>query len=91
MSTIQIRVDEHDKRAAKRVLDALGLDMSTAIKLFLRQVAIHRGLPLHIVTENGLTIQEERDILTAATEAKRGTHTTRAMSERDALRHLQSL
>ena len=35
---IQIRIDSKTKREAKKVLDNLGIDMSSAVKLFFRQI-----------------------------------------------------
>ena len=35
-STIQVRVDEKTKRDAARTLQEMGLDMSSAVKLFLK-------------------------------------------------------
>jgi DNA-damage-inducible protein J len=72
MATIQIRIDEKTKRSAKRVLDALGIDMSTAIKTYLKQIAIRKGMPFRLVTQNGLTPAEERAILKASKEAAQG-------------------
>ena len=72
MATIQVRIDEKTKRSAKRVLDALGIDMSTAIKAYLKQIAIRKGMPFRLVTQNGLTPAEERAINKASAEAKKG-------------------
>jgi len=54
------------------VLDALGIDMSTAIKAYLRQIAVREGIPFSLYTENGYTAQEEQDILKSAEEAEKG-------------------
>ncbi len=72
MSTIQVRIDSKTKKEAKKVLDKVGLDMSSAIKVYLHQMVISQGIPFPILTENGLTIQQEREILKASEEAKRG-------------------
>lgn len=48
MSHIQIRIDKKEKEEARRVLEELGLDMSSAIKLFLKQVVIQKGLPFDV-------------------------------------------
>lgn len=45
MSHISIRIEEKTKQAATETLDALGLDMSTAVKMFLQQVVTEQGLP----------------------------------------------
>lgn len=72
MSTIQIRIDEKTKKSAKKVLDKIGLDMSSAIKVYLKQIVISQAIPFPLLTENGLTIQQEQEILKASEEAKRG-------------------
>lgn len=72
MTTIQVRIDEKTKRAARRVLDRLGIDVSTAIKAYLAQIVLHEGIPFRLVTENGLTPAEERAILKADAETKQG-------------------
>ena len=72
MPTIQLRIDEKTKRDAKKTLDKLGLDMSAAIKLYLRQIVIRKGVPFRILTENEMTIEEEEEILKASEEAKSG-------------------
>lgn len=72
MTTIQVRIDEKTKRSAKRVLDKLGIDMSTAIKAYLKQIVSRHGIPFRLVTENGLTPSEERAVLRASREAKEG-------------------
>jgi len=45
MSTLSIRIEEKTKREANKTLKALGLDMSSAVKLFLNQVVIEQGIP----------------------------------------------
>ena len=43
------------KKQAQKVFKMLGISMSEAIKLFLRQVALHRGIPFEIKIPNALT------------------------------------
>ena len=42
---IQIRVDEELKEEAAEVLDRLGLDLPTGIRMFLKRVVLEQGLP----------------------------------------------
>ena len=72
MATIQIRIDEETKKSVQVVLKELGLDMSAAIKLFLKQVVIRNGLPFKVNTENGLTLEQEAELLKASADAKKG-------------------
>lgn len=48
-SAINIQVDSKTKKQATAVLSDLGLSMSTAINLFLRQVIKRDGLPFEVV------------------------------------------
>lgn len=50
-STINLKVDPDVKERAKRVFDGLGLDMSTAINLFLRQAIRTNGIPFPLMNE----------------------------------------
>lgn len=45
MSTLSIRIEEKTKKEAQRTLDALGLDLSTAVKMFLNQVVVEQAIP----------------------------------------------
>ena len=91
MSYIQLRIDDKTKNSAKKVLDKLGVDMSSAIKVYLRQIVINKGIPFKLVTENGFTPDEEREILKASEEAKKGKNVTKAMSPKEAVDYLNSL
>ena len=91
MHTIQIRVDKKVKQSAKRILEDVGLDMSTAIKIYLKQIILQKGVPFPLVTENRFTIQNEKEIINAANEAKQNKHVTKPMSAKQALKHLNLL
>jgi len=70
MSTIQIRVDAGMKKNVKKIFDDIGIDMSSAIKVYLKQVIINKGIPFKLVTENGMTISQENKILDASADVK---------------------
>lgn len=50
MATVptQIRIDKETKQQAAVLFAALGLDMSSAVNLFLRQCILHGGLPFAV-------------------------------------------
>ena len=50
-STLQIRVDSKLRREADELFAGAGLDMSSAVRLFLRQSVIRRRLPFEVVSE----------------------------------------
>jgi addiction module RelB/DinJ family antitoxin len=45
MTTLSIRIEEKTKKDAAKTLHALGIDLSSAVKMFLNQVVIDKGLP----------------------------------------------
>lgn len=91
MSTIQVRIDPKVKQSAKRVLDTLGLDLSTAIKLYLCQITLRKGLPFLVLTENGLTPTQEEQILHASREARAGKNVSKPMRPAEFTRYLDTL
>ena len=91
MSTIQVRIDPKTKKAAKKILDRVGLDMSSAIKVYLKQIIISEGIPFSLLTENGLTIQQEKEILKASEEAKRGENVDGPFEAEEAVEFLKKL
>ncbi|MBP6949205.1 MAG: type II toxin-antitoxin system RelB/DinJ family antitoxin [Candidatus Pacebacteria bacterium] len=45
MTTLSIRIEEKLKKDANKTFSALGMDMSSAVKMFLNQVVVEQGLP----------------------------------------------
>ena len=70
-SIINVRVDSHTKLAAQKTLEDIGLDLSSGIKLFLRNVVITKSIPLSLRTENGFTVAYEKMIIKEAEWAKK--------------------
>lgn len=60
MATLSIRIEEKTKKEAKKTLDALGLDLSSAVKLFLNQVVIEQGIPFK-PSRTARQVREELD------------------------------
>ena len=91
MPTIQLRIDKKTKQSAKKVLNDIGMDISSAIKIYLKQVVIRNGIPFQLVTENGLTVEEEHVILNASRDAKLGRKITKITNWKQAKAHLDSI
>ena len=68
---IQIRIDSKTKAEAKKVLDSLGLDMSSAVKLFFRQLIIARNFPCELRDANGFTLRKAETLRESITDAGR--------------------
>ena len=48
-AVLQVRLDDKLKKEADALFDAAGLDMTTAVRLFLQQSVIRRCIPFDII------------------------------------------
>jgi len=51
MSTINVRVDDELKAKAQETFSDLGLDLTTGIKMYLKQVVMRQAIPFEITLE----------------------------------------
>ena len=52
MTSITVRMDDEVKSQATSVVEALGLDLPTAIRMFAKQIATTRSVPLSLRLED---------------------------------------
>lgn len=71
VTRLQIRTDAKLKRDVQHILGHLGLDLSTAVNMFLVQIKLRKGLPFPILTENGFTQAQEQQLLRDVQDAKK--------------------
>lgn len=71
-ATIQLRIDAQTKKRAQSVFKKLGIDISSAMKLFLNQVIKTKSIPFTVRTENGYTPEYEKMILDELKAMKNG-------------------
>ena len=62
----QVRIDADVKRQASKIFAQLGIDMSTAMNIFLRQCVMKGGLPFNVESP-----QFNKETLEAIEEARR--------------------
>ena len=91
MSRVHVRIKDKTKKSAQKIFEKMGLDLSTAINLYLHQVILTKGIPFPLFTENGLTFQQEKEILEAEKEAAQGVNVTRTTTWKETKEHLDSL
>ena len=66
---LRTRVEARRAAAAKKILEGLGLDATTAVNMFFAQVIARRGLPF-LVQEDGYSYaQSEYDVTPAEMDA----------------------
>ena len=52
MAILQVRIDENEKEQASSIFKSLGLDLSTAVRMFICKSILENGLPFDVKTEN---------------------------------------
>lgn len=72
VKSIQLRIDEGLKVSAESVLEELGLDMPTALRLFLKKVVRARAIPFPVSLEEEFSPAQVREILASREEARAG-------------------
>ena len=62
-TSMNIRLDSEVKEQAQQVFNHLGIDMTTAINIFLRQAIQYQGLPFDIkLDDHGKLLQVVTDV-----------------------------
>lgn len=64
-----VRIDTQVKEEASDILSGLGMNISEAVNIFLRQVILRGGLPFQVAYPN-----YSKELLEAASEAKKIAH-----------------
>ncbi len=60
-TTLQIRIDKKSKESAQKTFKALGIDMSTGVKMFLKQVETDQCFPFVPSTKKTRAIRKQWD------------------------------
>ena len=90
MATIptQIRIDEATKKQAVELLEGLGINLSDAVNMFLKQVVMHGGIPFEIKYPEYR--QEVVDAMEEAKQLSRNPDTKRYRSFKEALEDIDN-
>jgi len=91
MAVVQVRIDDTIKKNAQKILADIGLDLSAAIKIYLKKIIARKGIPFEVITENGLTPAQEKAILKAAEEAQKGINVSKPMTMEELIEELKKI
>jgi DNA-damage-inducible protein J len=58
---IHARIEPQLKKSAERIFTRIGISTTEAIRLFLRQVELHKGLPFAVSIPNEETVEAMRE------------------------------
>lgn len=81
MDQIQVRIDSKTKNEARKILEGLGLDISTAVKMMCKQIIFTKSLPYEIRDEHGFTPKKAQELREAIIEAKNSTKAFTSVNE----------
>ena len=62
MTKITIRVDEKVKKEAEELFHEMGLNMSTAMNIFLKRCILEEGIPFELKVPNKKTLKALDDV-----------------------------
>lgn len=81
MATITFRVDDELKQQASELYQEMGLDLSSALKWFLKQSLVNRGIPFEIRANSIDSIVE--DAMNSVNMSKKFTDVSELMRDLD--------
>ncbi|MDD3897053.1 MAG: type II toxin-antitoxin system RelB/DinJ family antitoxin [Candidatus Peribacteraceae bacterium] len=80
-TTVQFRAPSDLKKNVQTILGSLGLDLSTAMNMYLWQIVRRGGIPFPVLTENGMTPEAEAEILRDTEDAMKSKKSYRSAEE----------
>ena len=86
---IKINIDKKTQQQATKVLETLGLDFNSGIKMFLEDIIKNKKMPFQERTDNGFTPEQEDEMLKEAEWAMKHGKSYKTIEEahRDILGH----
>lgn len=62
---VNVRVNEVSKKQVEKILADIGLTMTTAIELYLKQIEIHNGIPFEVKASVDLNLSKTQELAEA--------------------------
>ena len=83
-AVLQTRVSVELKEQADSFFESIGLDTTTAIRLFLKQSIIQRKIPFEIIQEDTFySAENQKALLNSLRQMENGQHSIRELVEVD--------
>jgi len=58
-SLLQVRIDDNLKEEAAKVFEAIGIDTSVAVRMFLKRAVMEKGIPFSVKVPGNIYIAEK--------------------------------
>jgi len=72
MASINVRVDDELKKQSEMIFEELGMNTSTAINIFLKQVIRSNGIPFTVQADPFYSIENQAHLLAAKERMEKG-------------------
>jgi DNA-damage-inducible protein J len=72
MANIQVKIDDSLRDDAQYIANQLGLDVATAVRMFLVQMVKSNGLPFQVVADPFYSVTNQRYLKHAVEDIKNG-------------------
>lgn len=83
MANLNIRVDDTLKKQAELIFSDLGLSLSTATTIFLKQVVRHNGIPFELRADPFYSVENQARLLIAKERMEKNGGTVHELIEVD--------
>jgi len=81
MAQVNIRMDDKLKEQADKLFDELGLNMTTAFNIFVRQSVRQGGIPFEVTTDPFYSASNKKVLRQSIREAEEGKFVRKTMDE----------
>ncbi|WP_349673846.1 type II toxin-antitoxin system RelB/DinJ family antitoxin [Lacrimispora sp.] len=72
MASINVRVDDELKKQSEMIFEELGINTSTAINIFLKQVIRSNGIPFTVQADPFYSVENQTHLLAAKERMEKG-------------------
>ncbi|MDR2022096.1 MAG: type II toxin-antitoxin system RelB/DinJ family antitoxin [Hungatella sp.] len=72
MANLNIRVDDEIKKQSEQIFAELGLNTSTAVNIFLKQVIRTNGIPFAVQADPFYSVENQAHLIAARERMERG-------------------
>lgn len=91
-TSVNIKMEVEDRDAAKKLFDSLGLDMTTAVNLFVKASLREQAIPFPVAMEQADAMRErfERELEKDLSESEREIGEGKTVAHRSAMKEMRA-
>ncbi len=85
MANVQVKVDDHLRDQAQQVASSMGLDLGSAVRMFLTQMVRENGLPFRPVADPFYSRGNQNALAGSIAQADEGRTVTKTLADLEAM------